>query len=64
MLIGFQAATARGREASLFYLFVYTFMVVGSFAVVTVVSMKGDDDHSIDGYRGLAFRRARCSAAC
>jgi NADH-quinone oxidoreductase subunit N len=56
VLIGFQAATARGREASLFYLFVYTFMVVGSFAVVTVVSMKGDDDHSIDGYRGLAFR--------
>ena len=57
VLMGFEAATARGREASLFYLFVYTFMVVGSFAVVTVISLKGDDDHSIDGYRGLAFRR-------
>ena len=44
-------------EASLFYLFVYTFMVVGSFAVVAVISLKGDDDHSIEGYRGLAFRR-------
>ena len=32
-------------------------MVVGSFAVVSLISMKGDDDHSIDGYRGLAFRR-------
>jgi NADH-quinone oxidoreductase subunit N len=57
VLIGFQTGTARGVEASLFYLFVYTFMVVGSFAVVTVLSMQGDDDHSIDGYRGLAFRR-------
>ena len=57
VLMGFDAATARGREASLFYLFVYTFMVVGSFAVVSLISMKGDDDHSIDGYRGLAFRR-------
>ena len=57
VLMGFDAATARGREASLFYLFVYTFMVVGSFAVVSVITMKGDDDHSIDGYRGLAFRR-------
>jgi NADH-quinone oxidoreductase subunit N len=57
VLMGFEAATVRGREASLFYLFVYTFMVVGSFAVVAVISMKGDDDHSIDGYRGLAFRR-------
>jgi NADH-quinone oxidoreductase subunit N len=57
VLIGFQAATPRGREASLFYLFVYTFMVVGSFAVVTIVTLKGDDDHSIDGYRSLAFRR-------
>jgi NADH-quinone oxidoreductase subunit N len=57
VLIGFQAATARGREASLFYLFVYTFMVVGSFTVVTLLSLKGDDDHSIDGYRGLAYRR-------
>ena len=32
-------------------------MVVGSFAIVTVLSLKGDDDHSIDGYRGLAIRR-------
>src|SRR6478736_8361273 len=57
VLMGLEAATVRGREASLFYLFVYTFMVVGSFAVIAVISLKGDDDHSIDGYRGLAFRR-------
>jgi NADH-quinone oxidoreductase subunit N len=56
VLMAFQAATVRGVEAALFYLFVYTFMVVGSFAIVTVLSVEGDDDHSIDGYRGLAFR--------
>ena len=56
MLIAFQAATPRGREAALFYLFVYSFMVLGSFAVVTALSLKGDADHSISSYRGLAFR--------
>jgi NADH-quinone oxidoreductase subunit N len=57
VLMAFQTATPRGREAALFYLFVYSFMVVGSFAVVTVLSMKGDDDHSIAGLKGLAFQR-------
>ena len=49
--------------ASLFYLFVYTFMVVGAFAVITVISLKGDDDHSIDGYRG-SRSDGPCSGAC
>ena len=57
VLMALQTASPRGREAALFYLFVYTFMVVGSFAIVTVLSMKGDDDHSIAGLKGLAFRR-------
>ncbi len=57
VLIGVQAATPKGVEAALFYLFVYTFMVVGSFAVVTALSLYGDADHSIAGYRGLASRR-------
>ena len=35
VLMGVRGRHRRGREASLFYLFVYTFMVVGSFAVVT-----------------------------
>ena len=32
-------------------------MVIGSFAVVTVLSKQGDEDHSIDSLRGLASRR-------
>jgi NADH-quinone oxidoreductase subunit N len=57
VLLGLQAATARGVEGSLYYLFVYTFMVIGSFAVVTVVGGRGDTGHDLDRYRGLAARR-------
>ncbi len=54
VLLGLQAATARGVEGSLYYLFVYTFMVIGSFAVVTVIGGRGDNSHDLDAYRGLA----------
>jgi NADH-quinone oxidoreductase subunit N len=57
ILIGFQANTARGREAALLYLFVYAFMTIGAFAVLTVAARRGDDHHSLDDYRGLALDR-------
>jgi NADH-quinone oxidoreductase subunit N len=56
VLIGVQAATNRGVAAALFYLLTYTFMIVGSFAVATVVGRKGDRRHSLDDYRGLGAR--------
>ncbi len=57
ILIGFQTGTPRGREAALLYLFVYAFMTVGAFAVITIAGRRGDDNHSFDDYRGLALRR-------
>jgi NADH-quinone oxidoreductase subunit N len=61
VLLGLQAATVRGPEngvqGSLYYLFVYVFMVIGSFAVVTVVGGSGDTRHDLDRYRGLARAR-------
>jgi len=57
VLLGLQAATARGVEGSLYYLFAYTFMVIGSFAVVTVVGGHGDGDHDLGRYRSLASAR-------
>jgi len=57
ILIGFQTGTSRGREAALLYLFVYAFMTIGAFAVLTVVARHGDDHHSLDDYRGLAVER-------
>ncbi|PLS75148.1 MAG: NADH-quinone oxidoreductase subunit N [Actinobacteria bacterium] len=57
VLIGLQAGTANGISGALFYLLAYTFMVLGSFAVITVVGRRGDAHHSLDTYRGLAARR-------
>jgi NADH-quinone oxidoreductase subunit N len=54
VLIGVQTATAKGTSAALFYLLVYALMVIGSFAVVSVVARRGDDRHALNDYRGLA----------
>jgi len=57
VLMGFYANTSRGREAALIYLFVYAFMSIGAFAVLTLATRRGDDEHDVDDYRGLALRR-------
>jgi NADH-quinone oxidoreductase subunit N len=57
VLMAVETGTPKGREAALFYLFAYTFMVIGSFAVVTALSRQGDADLPINGLRGLAARR-------
>jgi NADH-quinone oxidoreductase subunit N len=57
VLIGLQAANERGIAGSLFYLLAYTFMILGSFGIATIVGRKGDDRHSLDDYRGLARAR-------
>ncbi len=41
ILLGVVADTARGASASLYYLFAYMFMVIGSFAIVTVLGPGG-----------------------
>jgi NADH-quinone oxidoreductase subunit N len=43
--------------SSMFYLASYTFLVGGSFAIVTIVGRTGDDRHTLDDYRGLAKAR-------
>ncbi len=57
VLLGLQAANARGVSSALYYLFAYMFMVIGSFAVVTVIGGSGDRQHDIASYRGLARRQ-------
>jgi NADH-quinone oxidoreductase subunit N len=57
VLIGLQAANARGIAGSLFYLLAYTFMIIGSFGIATLVGRRGDDRHSLEDYRGLAQTR-------
>jgi len=58
ILLGLYAANLDGISSSLYYLLAYTFMVVGSFAIVTLV---GGQDHSrsgLDAYRGLSRRNS------
>jgi NADH-quinone oxidoreductase subunit N len=57
ILLGVESATSRGVSASLYYLFAYTFMTIGSFAVVAVLGRQGDGDHDLTRYRGLATRQ-------
>jgi NADH-quinone oxidoreductase subunit N len=57
ILLGVEAASARGVSASLYYLFTYTFLVIGSFAVISVVAGPGDTRSKITDYRGLAKRQ-------
>jgi NADH-quinone oxidoreductase subunit N len=56
ILIGLQAANASGLSSALVYLFAYAIIVLGTFAVITVVGGRGDAAHSLDDYNGLAKR--------
>ena len=57
ILVGLQAATNQGVASSLFYLLTYSFMALGSFAVVTIVGRRGDMNHDLESYKGLSARR-------
>ncbi len=61
ILIGLEAGTRQGLRAALFYLLVYAFMVIGSFAVVAVVGRR-DHRHLISDYRGFATRQPLLAA--
>ncbi|CAB4557475.1 unannotated protein [freshwater metagenome] len=54
ILMAIQANSANGITAAAFYVAVYTFMVAGSFGVVAIVGRKGDGNHQLSDYNGLA----------
>ncbi len=58
MLVGLQAGTDKGVAATLVYVGIYSFMLLGSFAVVTVFGGPSDDvAHTVEDYKGMARRR-------
>jgi NADH-quinone oxidoreductase subunit N len=63
ILLGVFAASRTGTSAALFYLAAYTFMVAGSFAIVTLVGRRGDGHHDLKDYNGLT-RTEPLLAAC
>jgi NADH-quinone oxidoreductase subunit N len=63
VLVGLWASGSSGRNAidgvtgAQYYLLTYAFIVLGSFAVVSVVSGQGDDATAITDYKGLYQRK-------
>lgn len=62
LLMGTAAASSSATSATLFYLVSYATMVFGAFAVVSVISGKGDALSRISDFAGLARRRPMLAA--
>jgi NADH-quinone oxidoreductase subunit N len=57
ILIGVAVGRPDGTEASLYYLAVYAFMNTGAFAVITILSHRGEDCDSYSELAGLVQRQ-------
>lgn len=56
LLIALVAANNLGVPGTLFYILAYTFMNIGAFAIVIVLSHKDDEFIQINDYAGLGFK--------
>jgi NADH-quinone oxidoreductase subunit N len=54
ILMAVEAGSDQGNAATLFYLATYVFMVAGSFGIATLVGRRGDGQHQLGDYTGLA----------
>ena len=63
ILVGVQAASDEGISSVLFYAVAYTFLVIGSFGVLSIVSGEGDRGTSLDHLDGLSTRRPALALA-
>jgi NADH-quinone oxidoreductase subunit N len=63
ILLGVLSASDRGTAAALYYLAAYTFMIAGTFGVITLVGGLGDGSHRLADYRGLSRRRPALALA-
>ncbi len=56
LLIALVSANNMGVSGTLFYILAYIFMNMGAFAIVIVLSRKGDEFIQINDYAGLGFK--------
>lgn len=63
ILVGITAANREGISAVAFYLAAYAFMNLGAWAVVILVSKRGDADTAISTYNGLFWRNPAAAGA-
>ncbi len=57
VLIGFIAWNQVGASAVIFYLLAYTFMNIGAFGVIAILSTKEKEYLELNDFRGLAFQK-------
>src|SRR5262249_26310567 len=63
LLIGVVAGTARGYEAMMIYLFVYSFMQLGAFAVIALMRRADVVGDELKDLNGLFFRQPFAATA-
>lgn len=63
ILVGLQAASKTGTSGALFYLFTYSFIVIGTFAVLQVIQGQGEARNDLASVRGLGRRQPLLAAA-
>lgn len=56
LLIALVAANNTGISGVMFYLLTYVFMNIGAFAIVIILSQKGDEFVQINDYAGLGYK--------
>ncbi len=56
-LVGVVAANEIGISAVLYYMLAYTFMNLGAFAILVLIGKKGEDNLTLEGFRGLGYKR-------
>jgi len=62
LLIGVIAGGADGTQAVLVYLLTYTFMSVGAFTVISVLTRDGEEHDRVDDFAGLSQTRPGLAA--
>jgi NADH-quinone oxidoreductase subunit N len=63
VLVGVEAASSTGTSAALFYLFTYAFIIIGTFAVVSIIQGRGEARNDLGAIRGLSKTRPLLAAA-
>jgi NADH-quinone oxidoreductase subunit N len=56
ILVAMVAGNELGKVSLIYYLLAYTFMNLGAFAVVILYGRKGEENVSIEDYRGMGLR--------
>jgi NADH-quinone oxidoreductase subunit N len=55
-LVGMVAANEVGLSGILFYMLAYTFMNLGAFAVLVLAGKKGEENLTLEGFRGFGYK--------